>query len=156
MLVVVVAVGCGTRKTQTRAERPAEPGTKPASEPALPPVIKLVQLEWSTEPASPRADPPTTKVYLAVTDETGKQTSYPLGVFQGSCANQGPAAAYRAVTVIQCSWAGTGIQLHAVVGSGEVLVYSMEVLEGIEPDPMARKQVQRVEIPIDAKVSVGG
>src|SRR5262245_43597807 len=114
LILVVAAVGCGTRKTQTRAEAPGE-GKKPSGEPAPAVVIKQVQLAWSTEPASPaRVDPPQTKVYLAVTDETGRQTSYPLGVFPGSCSDQGPAQAYRAATVMQCSWDGRGVQLHAV------------------------------------------
>jgi len=153
--VLVVAVGCGTRKTQTRET--AEP-TKPATAEPEPPLMeRQVHLAWSTEPdSSPGAEPPKQKVYLAVTDERGRTNSYPLGSLAGTCSELGADQTFRTATAFQCSWHGTGVQLQAVVGTGELLVMSMNVTEGAEPDPMARTQIARVEIPVGAKITVGG
>src|SRR5438270_3415807 len=59
-----------------------------------------------------------TNVFLQLTDETGKQTSYPLGTYQGECKVMTPAPAMKAMTGVSC----TGVELDAVVSADEIIV----------------------------------
>jgi hypothetical protein len=149
LLAAAVLAACGTRNTPTRGERPAattpdEPGDAGSAP------VKRVLLAWSLEPLPSGTR---TKVYLTTTDEMGRAVSHPVGEFDGTCTDVGAIELYRATLAVTCGQAGTGVQLHAVAGRGEVLVLAMDVAEGSEPDPMARRQITRVGTPIDAAIS---
>jgi hypothetical protein len=85
-------------------------------------------------------------VFLQLTDETGKQTSYPLGTYQGECKVITPAAEMKAMTGVSC----TGVELDAVVSADEIIV-----LKGNGTDPMSREEVTRVKAPGGSAVIVG-
>jgi hypothetical protein len=150
LAAVLGAAACGSRQTQTRGDRAADEPA--ADEPAAPAPVKRVHLAWSLEPLPSGTQ---TKVYLTTTDEMGRAVSHPVGDFDGTCTDVGGIELYRAVIAVTCGASGRGIQLHAVAGRGEVLVMAMDVAEGTEPDPMARRQIARIETPFDAGIAAG-
>ncbi|MGE5185373.1 MAG: hypothetical protein ACM31C_25090 [Acidobacteriota bacterium] len=103
---------------------------------------KKTLLSWGIEPSGSAAD-----VFLQLTDETGKQTSYPLGTYQGECKIVTPAPEMKAVGAVQCMTGGTGVELDAVVDGEHVIVLKGKVDVGVAPDPMAREEVTRVAAP---------
>src|SRR5260221_7511005 len=84
-----------------------------------------------------------TDVFLQTTDEKGAQVSYPLGTFDGECKSISPAAEMKAITGVACP----GIELHAVVQDPDVVILKMRTDSGGTPDPMAREEIPRVQIP---------
>jgi hypothetical protein len=96
-------------------------------------------------------------VYLQTTDETGKQTSFPLGSYDGICKVFNPSADMNAVTGVSCTVDGspTGTELHAVVQGEDIIILKLVTQQGTAPDPMARTEVTRVSAPTGAKVEVG-
>ncbi len=103
---------------------------------------KKTLLSWGIEPSGGAAD-----VFLQLTDETGKQISYPLGNYQGECKVVTPAAEMKAVGGVQCMTGGTGVELDAVVDGEQVIVLKGKADVGVTPDPMAREEVTRVAAP---------
>lgn len=85
-------------------------------------------------------------VFLQLTDETGKQTSYPLGTYTPECKAITPKPEMKAVTAVAC----TGVELDAVISGDEIIV-----VKGDGTDPMAREEVTRVKAPGGAAVVVG-
>jgi hypothetical protein len=122
-------------------------GTGPVNAPGP----KKLALSWGIEQHGPSAD-----VFLATTDETGKQVSHPLGTYRGVCSVITPAAEMNAVTGVGCRDGARGTELHAVIQNGEdVVILKLGVDEGVKQDPMAREEVTRVKAPPGAKVQVG-
>jgi hypothetical protein len=118
----------------------------------LPPVVKKVAVSWGFEQHGEMAD-----VFLATTDETGKQVSHPLGRYKGVCSVITPGKEMNAVTGVQCRTGPTGTELHAVIEKGEdIVIVKLGVDEGVRQDPMAREEVTRVKVPPGAKIEVGG
>lgn len=110
-------------------------------------------VSWGMSPAPPKGAVATrTEVFLAVTDEMGRQVSYPLGIYDGACVVLGPLAQYSAMTAISCMNAGAGFQLHAGNNRTEIVVMRMAVRDGVEPDPLARDHVTTVPVPLGAKI----
>ena len=103
---------------------------------------KKTLLSWGLEPSA-NGSAAGTDVFLQLTDETGKQTSYPLGTYQGECKVATPAAEMKAVGAVQCMTGGTGIELDAVVDGETVIVLEGHSDVGVAPDPMAREEVTR-------------
>jgi hypothetical protein len=94
-------------------------------------------------------------VFLQLTDETGKQTSYPLGNYDGPCETITPAPEMRAVTGVRCKPGGVGTELHAVIYGSEIVVLRLRTDEGVTPDPMAREEIQRLRAPGGAAIEAG-
>ncbi|HEX2689196.1 MAG TPA: hypothetical protein VHN14_21390 [Kofleriaceae bacterium] len=117
-----------------------------------PPVMaKRVALSWGIEQHGETAD-----IFLATTDETGKQISHPLGRYKGECTVMRPAREMNAVTGVACRTGGTGTELHAVIQRGqEVVILKLGIDPGVTPDPMAREEVMRVTVPLGAQIEVG-
>ncbi len=86
------------------------------------------------------------EVFLQLTDETGKQTSYPLGTYTPECKVITPKPEMKAVTGVACQ----GVELDAVVSGEQVIV-----LTGDGTDPRAREEIQRAAAPGGAAVVVG-
>ena len=128
----------------------AKTGSKPG--PSEPPVIaKRVALSWGIEKQGELAD-----IFLATTDETGKQISHPLGRYKGDCTVITPAKEMNAVTGVACRTGGTGTELHAVIQRGEdVVILKLGIDPGVTPDPMARQEILRVTVPPGAKIEAG-
>jgi hypothetical protein len=123
--------------------------TAGSNEPVV--LAKKVALSWGIDKHGELAD-----IYLATTDETGKQVSHSLGAYKGDCKVITPPRTMNALTGVACRTGGTGTELHAVIQNGEdVVVLKMGIDEGVTPDPMAREEVMRVKVPAGAKIEVG-
>ena len=116
-----------------------------------PVIAKKVVLSWGIEKQGEMAD-----LFLATTDETGKQISHPLGRYKGECTVITPAKEMNAVTGVACRTGGTGTELHAVVQGGvDVIIVKLGIDAGVTPDPMAREEVMHITVPLGAKIEAG-
>jgi hypothetical protein len=143
-LVIALALlgSCSGKSTSASTTGAAE---------STPVIAKKVALSWGFEKHGEMAD-----VFLATTDETGKQVSHPLGRYKGECAVITPPKAMNAVTGVACRTGGTGTELHAVIEHGEdVVILKLGIDEGVTPDPMSREEVTRVKVPLGAKIEAG-
>jgi hypothetical protein len=130
---------------------PAKPDAKPGSSEAAPIIAKRVAVSWGIEPKGEFAD-----IFLATTDETGKQVSHSLGRYKGICTVAAPGKEMKALTAVDCRTGGTGTELQAVVEHGEyIVVVKLGIDQGVTPDPMARDEVMRVKVPPGAKIEAG-
>jgi len=119
---------------------------------SAPPVIKKVAVSWGFEQHGEMSD-----VFLATTDETGKQVSHPLGRYKGVCSVITPAKEMNAVTGVACRTGPTGTELHAVIEHGEdIVVLKLGIDEGVRQDPMAREEVTRVKVSPGSKIEPSG
>ena len=140
-LALVAACGGAARTEHTEKAGPGEPV-----------IAKKVAVSWGIEQHGDSAD-----VFLATTDETGKQVSHPLGSYHGICRVITPAPEMNAVSGVACRSGATGTELQAVIRGGEdIVVLKLGVDEGVKPDPMAREEVTRVKVPLGAKIEAGG
>lgn len=121
---------------------------------APPPLAKRLSISWGLTPAS-RGGRAMTEVYLAMTDETAKQTSHSIGTYEGACAVFSPPAEMRALTGVRCDTGGAGTDLHAIVQGGDQIVILHGLwAEGATPDPMGREEVTRFKVPLGVAISV--
>lgn len=119
-------------------------------------IIKRVAVSWGIEKQSQGGEA-MADVFLATTDETGKQVSHPLGRYKGTCAVITPAKEMNALSGVACRTGATGTELHAVIEHGQdIVVLKLGIDEGVKQDPMAREEVTRVKVPAGAKIEVGG
>lgn len=115
------------------------------------PLAKKVAVSWGIEPHGSSAE-----IFLATTDETGKQVSHPVGSYPGSCAVITPSREMNAVSGVACRDGATGTELHAVIQNNEdIVVLKLRTDEGVRQDPMAREEVARVKVPVGAKIEGG-
>ena len=140
-IALLVAVGCGGAPAAGNGSGSALYGKK-------------VLLTWGIEPGDK-----TTGVFLAMTDEAGKQTSYPLGDYEGQCRVIKPAPAMQAISAVACNRPGGAVvELEASVqGTIDpvVVILKSTTPPGAEPDPMAREEVRRVTTPPGSRVEPG-
>lgn len=116
-----------------------------------PTLAKRVAISWGIEKQGELAD-----VFLATTDETGKQVSHPLGRYKGTCTVIAPAQEMNAVSGVACRTGATGTELHAVIQRGvDVVILKLGIDQGVTPDPMAREEVTRITVPLGAKIEAG-
>lgn len=154
ILLALIAACSGARK---RPSDPGDSGAKTGSAAAgsgevSAPGAKKVAVSWGIEKHGEMAD-----VFLATTDETGKQVSHPIGRYKGDCQVITPAQEMKAATGVACRTGATGTELHAVIEGGEdIVVLQLGIDEGVKQDPMARKEVARIKVPPGAKIEVGG
>lgn len=92
------------------------------------------------------------EVFLQTTDETGKQVSYPVGTYPGTCQVIKPAEEMKALTGVNCTAGEIGIELHVVITPPHIIVLKLPVELGVTPDPMAREEVTRVTVPAGAAI----
>ena len=113
---------------------------------------KRVAVSWGIQPAQGSAD-----VFLQMTDETGKQTSYPLGSFKGTCKVFVPPQEMAAISGVTCAETegGPATEIHAVVRGEEIVVMRLKTAAGEKADPMAREEVTRVKAPAGASIEPG-
>lgn len=143
LLSLVLIASCSGGKKGTTDPKP---GSGSGSGPAL--LVKKIVLSWGISAKGELAD-----LYLATTDETGKQVSHSVGAYKGTCTPYAPPADMKAVTGVQCLAGNGGTALHAVVQGGEeIVVLKMGINEGETPDPMSRVEVTRVKIPLGIAV----
>ena len=141
-----LALGCsGTAKQDTTTTTGSGTGS---NEPAT--LTKKVMVSWGISPVGEMAD-----VFLATTDETGKQVSHSIGRYKGTCSVFAPAKEMNAITGVQCKAGGGGTELHLVVKGGEeLIVLQMPFTEGAPQDPMNRKEITRVKVSLGIAIEV--
>jgi len=122
-------------------------GKKPANAGSAAIYAKKLAVSWGIHANGTASE----DVFLQTTDDTGKQTSYPLGTFDGVCRVITPAPIEKAVTGIACAH----VELDAVVEGDRITVLKGATEDERPPDPMAREQVLSVDAPPGAKVVVG-
>ena len=108
---------------------------------------KKILVAWGIQQKGSSAE-----IFLQTTDETGKQTSYPVGTFEGTCQAIKPAEDMKALNGVNCTSGNSGIELHAVVNDADIVVLKLKVQVGVTPDPMAREEVTRVKAPAGASI----
>ena len=137
IVLALIAASCG------------KPGS--TTKPGAPVIAKRVAVSWGFEKHGEMAD-----VFLATTDETGKQVSHSLGRYKGECAVIAPAPEMNALSGVACRTGATGTELHAVVQRGQdIVILKMGIDEGVKRDPMAREEVTRVTVPLGTKIEAG-
>lgn len=140
MSLVLVAACSGGKKSQDT--KPGGTGSGTAI------LVKKIVLSWGITPKGELAD-----IYLATTDETGKQVSHSVGSYKGTCVAFKPAPEMKAITGVKCETGGGGTEIHAVVQGGEeIVVLQVGFDAGRGPDPMARVEVSRIKIPLGISV----
>jgi hypothetical protein len=109
-------------------------------------LVKRTIVSWGFSP-----DGQSTDVFLAATDETGSQTSHPVGKFPGKCEKLTTVPKeMNAILAARCAVEGkAGVELHAVRQQNEVIVLKMPFETS---DPMAREEVVRVAIALGAAI----
>ncbi|HEU4733939.1 MAG TPA: hypothetical protein VFT22_38875 [Kofleriaceae bacterium] len=128
---------------------------RPATGTGEPMIAKRVAVTWGIAKASQDGER-MSDIFLATTDETGKQVSHPVGRYKGECVVIVPAKEMNALSGVACRTGGTGTELHAVVEHGDaVVILQLGIREGVAPDPMAREEVTRVKVPLGAKIEAG-
>ena len=129
---------------------------KTGSAPGEPVIPKRVSVSWGIEKQSQGGEA-MADVFLAMTDETGKQVSHPLGRYKGTCTVITPAKEMNALSGVACRTGPTGTELHAVVEHGDsVVILKLGIDEGVKQDPMAREEVTRVKVSPGAKIEGSG
>ncbi len=141
MSLVLITTACGSKKPQATG-----PGSGTGSGTAI--LVKKIVLSWGITPKGELAD-----IFLATTDETGKQVSHSVGSYKGTCVPFKPAAEMNAITGVSCTTGGGGTEIHAVVQGGEeIVVLQVGTEQGRTADSMARVEVTRVKIPLGIAV----
>ena len=113
-LALVAACSGGARNATGPHEPDRKDRTGAGSGAVAAPGAKLFAVSWGIEQHGSAAD-----LFLATTDETGKQVSHPLGTYQGVCSVITPAREMNAVTGVGCRDGATGTELHAIVEHGQ-------------------------------------
>jgi hypothetical protein len=139
ILLIAVACGGGGKKPSTTTDNGSA---------AI--YAKKIVMSWGIQQHDGNAD-----VFLQTTDETGKQTSYPLGNFPGDCKVITPAAELKATSAVACNQPATGIELDAVTTDEEIIILKGNTQNGNPPDAMSREELTRVKAPGGAKVEAG-
>ena len=146
VVILLALISTGGLVACGGAQQPA-----PTGEPMI---AKKVDVSWGIE-KHPETGEPMADVFLATTDETGKQVSHSLGRYKGECTVITPAPDMNAPTGVACRTGATGTELHAVVQHGdEIVVLKLGVDGGVKPDPMAREVVTTIKVPLGAKIEV--
>lgn len=119
-------------------------------DPAL--YAKKISLSWALQKAESG-----TEIFLAITDETGKQVSYSLGTYDGDCKRQMPAADMKAMMGVACTTTAGAVELHVVAHDRDIAVLKLRVDSNASaaPDPLSREQVQHIKVPEGVAVEVG-
>jgi hypothetical protein len=139
-LAILVAAACSGSDTKQDTTTPGQ-----GSGSAI--YAKKAAVSWGISPKGSSAE-----IFLQITDETGKQTSYPVGTYEGTCQVITPAEDMKALTGVNCTAGNAGVELHAVQSDADVVVLKLKVMVGVTPDPMAREEVTRVKVPAGAKI----
>lgn len=138
LFTLALLVSCGGKATT---------GSTTSGEPII---AKKVVVSWGIEKQGEMAD-----LFLATTDETGKQVSHPLGRYKGDCKVITPAKEMNAATGLACRTGATGTELDAVIEHGEdIVVLQSGIDAGVKPDPMSRKEIARVKVTLGAKIEI--
>lgn len=122
----------------------AEPGTGD-------PLVKQTVVSFGTTlTTGPDVEPPKTRAWLEVTDETGAAQSFPIDTYVGNCSAE-PGGELGALGTLRCWWAGAGANVIAVMRGPEIIVLRQWVEEGAD-EPFDYEELSRVTTAYGAKV----
>ncbi|HEU0032905.1 MAG TPA: hypothetical protein VFQ53_19870 [Kofleriaceae bacterium] len=144
MTRLVIALAIGSLLACSGKSKTTKPVTAGSGDPTL---VKKVIVGWGFQSAGEMTD-----VFLATTDETGKQVSHPLGRYKGKCEKITPAKEMNAITGAACTTTGGGTELHAIASNSEIIVMQMGTTPGTTPDPMSAQEVTRVTVPLGSAI----
>jgi len=117
-----------------------------------PGVVQQAILAFGTEAVGgPDADPPKTRVWLSVTDETGSARSFPVGEVAAACSAEA-GGDMNAYGTLRCWHAGGGANFIVVGRGGELIVLRQLTDEGPD-EPADYEELERVGVPAGAKIS---
>ena len=145
--LMIALVVCAVTAACSAGNKGGSTAGSGSSGPALQP--KKLLLSWGISQEGELTD-----IYLATTDETGKQVSHQVGRYKGKCDKITPAKEMNALTGVGCVTGGGGTELHAVHRADEIVIVQMGTTPGAAPDPMSREEVARVKIPTGIAVEV--
>lgn len=114
---------------------------------------KLLHLALEYVVLDPDAEPPTSRVSLILTDETGAARREIIGEYQGGCSDvslQARGEALSPIMGLDCWWAGAGVRLRFVKRRGTLNVLRARVTE--ESDEASFEPVKSIEIPAGTAV----
>ncbi len=115
-------------------------------------LVKEISVSFGTQPVGlPDADPPNTKIWLAVTDEIGGVKSYPIAEVPASCSSE-PGGEMAALGTLRCWYAGGGANFIVLARGQELIIMRQWTDEGME-EPADYEELQRVTYPGGAKLS---
>jgi hypothetical protein len=101
--------------------------------------------------AGPQGEVPKTKVWLALTDETGASKSIPIDEIAASCSAE-MGGDLGAVGTLRCWYAGAGANYIAVARNTDLIILRQWTEEGTE-EPADYEELQRFPLPLGAKVT---
>ncbi len=101
--------------------------------------------------AGPNAEVPKSKVWLALTDETGAARSIPLDEIAASCTAE-MGGDLGAVGTLRCWYAGGGANYIAVARNTDLIILRQWTDEGMD-EPADYEELQRFPLPLGAKVT---
>jgi hypothetical protein len=140
--IAALLAACGASKAGGAG--PGEPDrVKPA-----PPPTRLLHLALEYVVLDPDEEPPTSRVSLIVTDETGSARREIIGEFTGGCSDVSLRARGEKLAPIMgldCWWAGAGVKLRVVERRGVLNVMRAEVDEG--SDDVSFEPLKSIELP---------
>jgi hypothetical protein len=114
-------------------------------------LVKQTVLSFGTTAATgPDVEPPRTRAWLEVTDETGASQSFPIDTFDGNCSAEA-GGAMGALGTLRCWWAGAGANVIAVLRGPEIIILRQWVEKAAE-EPLDYEELSRVTIAYGAKV----
>ena len=142
-LAILVIAACSGSKQKQGTSAGSGSGSQVVYAKKLSVVFGITQKEGSAE------------LFLQTTDETGKQVSYPVGTFQGTCQAVKPADDMKALVAVDCMTGTSGTEIQAAVSGGDIVVLKLAVTTGIASDPMAREEVTRVKAPAGSSIEPG-
>lgn len=149
MKALVLAILCAVACSGSKNKQDTTAGTGSAAGSGSGSAIygKKVVVSWGiTQQGS------SSEVFLQTTDETGRQVSYPLGTYLGTCQVIKPAEVMKALTGVNCTAGDVGVELHAIINPPDIIVVKLPVEVGVTPDPMAREEIKRVQAPAGAAI----
>ncbi len=149
VLAILCVVACSGSKNKQETTAGTGSGAGPeegsGSETAI--YGKKVVVSWGITQQGASSE-----VFLETTDETGKQVSYPLGTYLGTCQVLKPAEVMKALTGVNCTAGDVGVELHAVINPPDIIVVKLPIEIGVTPDPMSREEIKRVQAPAGAAI----
>jgi len=137
---------CGAAKPGGSEPTPKPDGGADTVEPALPTKLLHVALEYVV--LDPDLEPPTSRVSLILTDETGAARREIIGEFPGGCSDVSVEAKKESLEPIlglDCWWSGTGVRLRFVKRRGFLNVLRAAVDE--DSEEVSFEPLKRIELP---------
>jgi hypothetical protein len=149
--LAVLAAGCPAKKRRVATGGGGGGGDADGGR-GRPALVMEAIASWGTEPIGRRDDDrPRTRIWLAITDETGAARSYPVGDVDAGCASE-VGGEMGALGSLRCPGAPGGANYIVVARQGELIVLRQRLGDPAD-EPADYEEQTRVAIPEGARVS---